>query len=66
LKKYQKAVKYWQKATLKESIGEYEYNIGVNYVARSDIKTATEWYIKAAKEGNVYAKGILEKNGVKY
>ena len=66
LKQDTKAVEYWQKAAAKETTGEYEYNIGINYVARGDIKTATEWYIKSAKEGNANAKGILEKNGVKY
>ena len=66
LKQDAKAVEYWQKAAAKETTGEYEYNIGINYVARGDIKTATEWYIKSAREGNANAKGILEKNGVKY
>ncbi len=66
LKQDQKAVEYWQKAAEKDKTGEYEYNIGINYVTRGDIKTATEWYIKSAREGNANAKGILEKNGVKY
>jgi protein O-mannosyl-transferase len=66
LKQDQKAVEYWKRAAEREKTGEYEYNIGINYVARGDIKTATEWYIKAAREGNINAKSILEKNEVKY
>lgn len=66
LKQDDKAVSYWKKGAERDNTGEYEYNIGINYVARGDIKTATEWYIKSAKEGNANAKGILEKNGVKY
>ena len=66
LKQDQKAIEYWKKGAERDKTGEYEYNIGINYVARGDIKTATEWYIKSAKEGNANAKEILEKNGVKY
>ncbi len=66
LKQDDKAIEYWKKGAEKDKTGEYEYNIGINYVARGDIKTATEWYIKSAKEGNANAKGILERNGVKY
>jgi len=66
LKQDQNAIEYWKKGALKDNTGEYEYNIGINYVSRGDIKTATEWYIKSAREGNANAKGILEKNGVKY
>jgi len=65
LKQDDKAVSYWKKGAERDNTGEYEYNIGINYVARGDIKTATEWYIKSAKEGNANEKGILEKNGVK-
>ena len=66
LKQNDKAIEYWQKAAQKDATGEFEYNIGINYALRADIKTATEWYIKATKEGNTNAKGILDKNGVKY
>lgn len=66
LKQNDNAVEYWKKGAEKDTTGEYEYNIGINYVSRGDIKTATEWYIKSAREGNANAKGILEKNGVKY
>jgi tetratricopeptide (TPR) repeat protein len=66
LKQNDKAIEYWQKAAQKDKTGEFEYNIGINYVLRGDIKTGTEWYIKSAKEGNANAKGILDKNGVKY
>lgn len=66
LKQNDKAVEYWKKGAEKDATGEYEYNIGINYVSRGDINTATEWYIKSAREGNANAKGILEKNGVKY
>ena len=66
LKQDDKAIEYWKKGAEKDNTGEYEYNIGINYVSRGDIKTATEWYIKSAKEGNANAKGILDKNGVKY
>jgi protein O-mannosyl-transferase len=66
LKQDDKAIEYWKKGAEKDATGEYEYNIGINYVSRGDIKTATEWYIKSAREGNANAKGILEKNGIKY
>ena len=66
LKQDDNAIDYWKKGAERDKTGEYEYNIGINYVSRGDIKTATEWYIKSAKEGNSNAKDILEKNGVKY
>ncbi len=66
LKQDDNAIEYWKKGAERDKTGEYEYNIGINYVSRGDIKTATEWYIKSAKEGNSNAKDILEKNGVKY
>lgn len=66
LKQDDNAIEYWKKGAERDKTGEYEYNIGINYVSRGDIKTATEWYIKSAKEGNANAKDILEKNGVKY
>jgi tetratricopeptide (TPR) repeat protein len=66
LKQDSKAIEYWQKAALKDNTGQYEYNIGMNYVSHGDIKTATDWYIKAARKGDANAKIILDRNNVKY
>jgi Tfp pilus assembly protein PilF len=64
LKQEQKAIDYWKIAAQKDSTGEYEYNIGLVYVKKNDIPNAEQWYIKAAKKGNINAKTVLQKNGV--
>lgn len=66
LKQNDKAVEYWKMAAAKDTTGEYEYNIGINFANRGDINTAKDWYIKSAKEGNQNARGILQQNGVKF
>jgi tetratricopeptide (TPR) repeat protein len=64
LKQDDNAVEYWRRATVRDSTGDFEYNIGINYANRNDIETAKQWYIKSAKKGNANARTILKNNGV--
>jgi len=64
LKQDNNAVEIWKRASVRDSTGDYEYNIGINHSLRNDIEAAKQWYIKAAQKGNVNAKGILKNNGV--
>ncbi|HEY1055661.1 MAG TPA: tetratricopeptide repeat protein, partial [Emticicia sp.] len=64
LKQDDNAVEYWRRATVRDSTGDFEYNIGINYASRNDIETAKQWYIKSAKKGNANARNILKNNGV--
>lgn len=64
LKQDDNAIEYWRRATVRDSTGDFEYNIGINYANRSDIETAKQWYIKSAKKGNANARTILKNNGV--
>ncbi|MBA4853717.1 tetratricopeptide repeat protein [Emticicia sp. BO119] len=64
LKQDDNAVEYWRKATVRDSTGDFEYNIGINYANRNDVETAKQWYIKSAKKGNVNARNILKNNGI--
>lgn len=59
-------VAYWQRATVYDTTGDYEYNIGINYALRGKTDIARDWYIKAARKGKVDAINILKTNGVKY
>jgi tetratricopeptide (TPR) repeat protein len=64
LKQDDNAVEYWRRATVRDSTGDFEYNIGINYANRNDIETAKQWYIKSAKKGNANARTILKNNGI--
>ncbi|WP_337043088.1 tetratricopeptide repeat protein [Emticicia sp. 17c] len=64
LKLDDKAVEYWVKAAIRDSTGDFDYNIGINYANRQNIEVAKQWYIKAAAKGNQNARAILKKNGV--
>lgn len=59
-----KAIEYWKRASVRDSTGDYEYNIGINFASREDVETAKQWYIKAARKGNANARGILKDNGI--
>jgi tetratricopeptide (TPR) repeat protein len=60
------AVQYWQRATVYDSTGDYDYNIGINFANRGQLNVAKDWYIKAAQKGKPEAVQILKNNGVKY
>ena len=64
LKQDAKAIEYWTRASVRDSTGEYEYNIGINYANQGKIDIAKDWYIKSAKKGYSNAKTILQNNGV--
>lgn len=64
LKQDDNAIEYWSRASVRDSTGDFEYNIGINYANRGNIEAARQWYIKSAKEGNVNARTILKNNGV--
>ncbi|RFS17311.1 tetratricopeptide repeat protein [Emticicia sp. C21] len=64
LKQDDNAIEYWRRATVRDSTGDFEYNIGINYANRNDIETAKQWYIKSAKKGNINARNILKNNGI--
>lgn len=64
LKQDNNAVEIWKLASVRDSTGDYEYNIGINHSLRNDIEAAKQWYIKAAQKGNTNAKTILKNNGV--
>lgn len=64
LKQDNNAVDIWKRASVRDSTGDYEYNIGINHSLRNDIEAAKQWYIKAAQKGNTNAKTILKNNGV--
>ena len=66
LNMHDQAVQYWQKATVYDTTGDYDYNIGINFANRGKIDIAKEWYVKAAKKGKPDAIQILKNNGVKY
>jgi protein O-mannosyl-transferase len=63
---HEKAVDYWKKATVYDTTGDYEYNIGINYANRGQIEMAKDWYIKSAKKGKPEAQNILRNNGVQW
>jgi tetratricopeptide (TPR) repeat protein len=63
---HEQAVQYWQRATVYDSTGDYDYNIGINFANRGQVNVAKDWYIKAAKKGKPEAIGILKANGVQY
>ena len=65
LGRHDEAVEYWQKATIYDTTGDYEYNIGINYAMRGRPELAKDWYIKAAKKGKPDAINILKTNGIK-
>ena len=66
LGKNDKAVEYWQRATVYDTTGDYEYNIAIHYANRGKIEVAKEYYIKAAKKGKPEAIQILKNNGVSF
>lgn len=63
---HDQAVQYWQRATVYDSTGDYDYNIGINFSNRARIAEAKDWYIKAARKGKPEAIQILKQNGVVY
>ncbi|MCP9769704.1 hypothetical protein EGI22_17510 [Lacihabitans sp. LS3-19] len=66
LNQNEKAVEYWQRATVYDTTGDYDYNIGINYANRGKIEVAKDWYIKAAKKGKPEAIQILKNNGIAF
>ena len=60
------AVNYWQRATVYDSTGDYDYNIGINFANRGKLDVAKEWYVKAAKKGKPEAVQMLKQNGVQF
>jgi protein O-mannosyl-transferase len=66
LGRHNEAVALWEKATIYDSSGDYEYNIGINYANRGQIETAKSWYIKSAKKGKKDAVAILKNNNIVY
>ncbi|HLO45242.1 MAG TPA: tetratricopeptide repeat protein [Leadbetterella sp.] len=63
---HDQAVQYWQRATVYDSTGDYDYNIGINFSNRARIAEAKDWYIKAARKGKPEAIQILKQNGIAY
>ena len=63
---HEQAVQYWQRATVYDSTGDYDYNIGINFANRGQVNVAKDWYVKAAKKGKPEAIEILKANGVQY
>lgn len=61
-----KGIEYWKKGTVRDSTGNFEYNIGIQYALHGDLATTREWYIKAARKGQQGAIEILKKNGDKF
>jgi protein O-mannosyl-transferase len=60
------AVEYWQRATVYDTTGDYDYNIGINYANRGRLEIAKDWYIKAARKGKPEAVQILKQNRISY
>jgi tetratricopeptide (TPR) repeat protein len=63
---HEQAVQYWQRATVYDSTGDYDYNIGINFANRGQVNVAKDWYVKAAKKGKPEAIEILKANGIQY
>jgi tetratricopeptide (TPR) repeat protein len=63
---HEQAVQYWQRATVYDSTGDYDYNIGINFANRGQLNVAKDWYVKAAKKGKPEAIEILKANRVQY
>ncbi|SOE21279.1 hypothetical protein SAMN06298216_1753 [Spirosomataceae bacterium TFI 002] len=59
-------IEYWKKAAEFDLSGDYEYNIGINYVNRGLIQEAIPYYQSAAKKGKKEAVDILKNNGIEF
>ncbi len=66
LGRHNEAVQYWQRATVYDSTGDYDYNIGINFANRGQVNVAKDWYVKAARKGKPEAVQILKQNGVSF
>jgi protein O-mannosyl-transferase len=59
-------IKYWEKAAVLDTSGDYEYNIGINYANQNRVAEAIPWYQKAARKGKQEAIDLLTNNGVAF